>query len=84
MDSGHANLDFPFGDLPAPVLSILRDWPLAALLGCLSTWSAVHQASEAGCGALLSDFASDLSRLWGDADRHRRVAWPIAMRIGRR
>lgn len=83
VDSGYADLDFPFDELPAPALAIRRDWPLDTFLGYLSTWSAIRQAQDAGQGDLLTDFADDLSRLWGAADRSRRVVWPVAMRIGR-
>lgn len=83
VDSGYADLHFPFAELPAPALSIRRDWDLAGFLGYVGTWSAVRRAREAGRDAVLDDFAQDLSRLWGPPLARRRVIWPLAMRIGR-
>jgi SAM-dependent methyltransferase len=83
VDSGYATIDFPFEELTAPHLAIEVQWQLSELLGYLLTWSAVRNAQEAGCEALLLDFADDLSKAWGDEQIRRPVSWPINMRIGR-
>ncbi len=83
VDGGYAGIGFPFSPLPAPALSITRDWDLAAFMGYLSTWSATRSAREAGHGAVLTRFAAEFAPLWGDPARVRRVDWPIAMRLGR-
>ncbi len=83
VDSGYRDLDFPFAELSPPALNIERTWALADLLGYISTWSAVRRASEAGQGAMLSAFASDMAELWGDPAIERPVSWPLAMRVGR-
>jgi len=83
VDSGYADIDFPFSPLPTPALSIDYDWDLRQLLGYISTWSAVRQAQEAGRDDLLNAFATDFAALWGDSAKRRRVSWPIAMRLGR-
>lgn len=82
VESGYADLDFPFAERPGPRLSIARAWDLDALLGYVSTWSAVRRAAEAGRGAILNAFADDLSALWGEPDVPQGVAWPIRMRLG--
>ena len=81
VDGGYADMDFPFEELPPPAMAIEREWDLGAVLGYVSTWSAVRRAREAGQGAMLDGFADDLSRLWGEGER--RVCWPVNMRIGR-
>ena len=83
VDSGYADIFFPFDPLPSPGFSIEYDWDLAQLLGYISTWSAVRQAREAGPDDILHGFAADMTVMWGDAARRRRVRWPIAMRLGR-
>jgi SAM-dependent methyltransferase len=83
VDSGYADIDFPFEGLPTPDLSIDRDWDLGQLLGYVSTWSAVRQARDAGRDDLLTRFAAEFETLWGDSATRRRVSWPIAMRLGR-
>lgn len=83
VDSGYATLPFPFEELPAPAMEIRLDWSLPALLGYLSTWSAVRRAREAGREDLLLAFASDMAGAWGDATLPRPVVWPVNMRIGK-
>lgn len=83
VDSGYADMDFPFAELPAPKLSIRRLWDLAGFLGYISTWSAIRQAREAGRDEIFIAFARDLAALWGNPVRRRRVTWPLNMRIGR-
>ncbi len=83
VDSGYAELPFPFDEQPAPALAIRKAWTLKELLGYLSTWSAVRRVREAGREDLLQRFASDLARLWGDPAQRRPVSWPINMRRGK-
>jgi len=83
VDTGYATLDFPFEEVAAPPLEIRLDWRLSEFLGYLLTWSAVRRAQEAGRYEVLLKFADDISRLWGDANIRRTIAWPINMRIGR-
>lgn len=83
VDTGYATIDFPFAPLAYPPMAIRVEWDLAAFLGYVQTWSAVRSVREAGQEGLLTAFADDLARLWGDPDTKRAVAWPINMRIGR-
>jgi len=83
VDTGYATIDFPFAEIAPPCLEIRVDWPLAAFLGYLLTWSAVLSAREAGREDLLAAFAADITAAWGDPQRRRPVSWPINMRIGR-
>ena len=82
VDTGYATLDFPFKEQPGPSLDIHKAWPLQALLGYVSTWSAVRRAQEAGQDALLHRFAEDLAELWGDPTTERSIRWPVNMRLG--
>jgi SAM-dependent methyltransferase len=83
VESGYRDLAFPFAFLPMPALSIERDWTLADLLGYLRTWSAVGAAHKARRDDVIERFEADLADIWGDAERRRRVSWPIAVRAGR-
>lgn len=82
VDTGYAQLPFPFDELATPALTIRQSWSLSQLLGYLSTWSAVRRAREAGRENLLQTFAAELSLLWGDPARVRELRWPIRMRLG--
>lgn len=83
VDTGYADIDFPFEELTAPPLAIGLEWELPRFLGYLQTWSAVRNAREAGKASLLSDFAQDLADAWGDPGRKRPISWPINMRLGK-
>ncbi|HEX7855631.1 MAG TPA: class I SAM-dependent methyltransferase [Sphingobium sp.] len=83
VETGYAGIDFPFAELPWPAMATHRQWDLAALLGYVSTWSALRRAEEAGQQALVVHFAEDLAKLWGDPAATRSVEWPITLRLGR-
>jgi len=83
VDTGYADLPFPFAEQTAPALEIRKDWNLEELLGYISTWSAVRSVREASREGILQSFASDLTALWGDPTHLRAVRWPINMRLGK-
>jgi SAM-dependent methyltransferase len=82
VDHGYADLPFPFTEQATPALDIRKTWNLEALLGYVSTWSAVRRVREAGRADILQVFAHDLGVLWGDPAHSRMVRWPIHMRMG--
>lgn len=83
VDTGYADIAFPFKEEPAPRIAMEKHWDLNELLGYISTWSAVRSAREASQEHMLADFASDLTAAWGDPDMKRPVQWPLNMRLGR-
>jgi SAM-dependent methyltransferase len=83
VDSGYADLPFPFEELPPPPMVIQARWNLHAWLGYVATWSAVRSALAAGRNDVLEGFAKDLASTWGDPESQRPIEWPIAMRLGR-
>lgn len=83
VDTGYADIPFPFPEQAAPSMNIRKAWNLAELLGYISTWSAVRRMREAGREDILQGFATGLSALWGDPAHSREVSWPINMRLGR-
>ena len=82
VDTGYADLPFPFEEQAPPSPEICKTWSLEELLGYISTWSAVRSVREAGREDILQDLAADLTVLWGDPTRGREVYWPINMRLG--
>jgi hypothetical protein len=83
VDSGYADIAFPFEEMPYPAMTIDRVWELGEFLGYLSTWSAMRRVNEAGRDDILERFVHDISALWGDPERKLPVSWPINMRLGR-
>lgn len=82
VDDGYQTLSFPFAEITPYAMNITVEWPLEALLGYISTWSAIKKAEAAGKGELLSAFAADIRQLWGRAEQPRTIVWPINMRLG--
>lgn len=83
VDNGYAGIAFPFTEIPVPEMEIRLQWDLEALMGYLSTWSAVKRACDAGQESLLVHFYDDVRDLWGDPSRTRSFSWPINIRAGR-
>lgn len=82
VDSGYADILFPFPERITPKIAMEKRWNLSDLLGYVSTWSAVKSAGRAGKQHMLTTFASDLTALWGDPSTLRTVTWPLNIRLG--
>lgn len=82
VDTGYAQLSFPFEEVALPSNHIQQLWTLDAMLGYVGTWSAVRAADRAGQGRVLDLFARDLTDLWGAPATVRSVSWPISARVG--
>jgi SAM-dependent methyltransferase len=79
---GYAALPFPFEEVPAPALTLVRDCTLAELIGYVRTWSATARyVAEHGTGELEA-LKSELARHWGDPEHARRVEAPMYLRAG--
>lgn len=83
VDNGYRDLPFPFTRMETPLLGMRERWSLAALLGYIGTWSAVHRYRKAEGDDELRRFAGRLGDAWGDPRRTRDVRWPLMVRAGR-
>lgn len=84
VETGYADLRFPFDEAPAPAFEMIADWTLAELMAYVGTWSATERCRRVEGGDPLGPFAAELAPRWGDTARPRRVRWPLSVRIGRR
>jgi SAM-dependent methyltransferase len=83
VDSGYADIDFPFEPFPAPTMQITQQWTLGEALGYIATWSAVRRMRGIEeSPVILRTFAADLADLWGNPTRTRPINWPINMKLG--
>lgn len=82
VDNGYRGIAFPFTEQSAPAMAIRLHWDLEALMGYLSTWSAVKRARDAGKEYLLVRFYDDVRQLWGNPLQVRTFSWPINLRAG--
>lgn len=83
VENGYRELAFPFQAVPAPTFAMRADWTLAQLLGYLRSWSATARFIEAKGGDPVADLESLLGECWGDAQRQRRIEWPLTLLAGR-
>lgn len=83
VESGYRTLAFPFSEIQTPQFSMETAWTLAELLGYLRSWSATGRYIAAHAIDPVDTLAKELAPMWGDAQRTRRVSWPLSVRAGR-
>jgi SAM-dependent methyltransferase len=84
VETGYAQLDFPFEELASPPFVMETQWSLAQLAGYISTWSAVGRYRAALEKDPLPALVRELEQVWPDAGESRIVRWPLEVRLGRR
>lgn len=83
VDTGYAELPFPFPLIEPPQLTMKDHWTLERLLGYLGTWSAVRKYINAHGSDPLDLVRDEFGMAWGDATFKRTVRWPLTVRAGR-
>lgn len=83
VDSGYADLPFPFQPVPAPSFSMRADWNLLQFLTYLRSWSAAQRHLKRTGIDPVAQAMPALARAWGEPDRVRAVRWPFITRVGR-
>jgi SAM-dependent methyltransferase len=81
VENGYREIDFPFVEIEPPPFDMTADWTCGQLAGYLRTWSASRRYQEANAEDPVALIEPQLRTLWGGDTR--RVAWPLAMRVGR-
>jgi len=82
IESGYRTLPFPFPEIEAPPFEMEERWSCDQLLGYLRTWSAVARYRARTGGDPVALVEPNLRSAWGRTDI-RRVAWTLAVRVGR-
>ncbi|HEY5705415.1 MAG TPA: class I SAM-dependent methyltransferase [Terrimicrobiaceae bacterium] len=82
VESAYRTFDFPFEEIETPPSSIETSWKLFDLIGYIDTWSAVRELEKRLGRGPVELFQAELARSWGDPEIHRRVRWPLALRVG--
>lgn len=83
VERGYRQFEIPIAEVAAPPLCIKADFTLAHLLGYIRTWSAVGRYLKVNGHDPVPALGEELTALWGDPARPRRVVWPISVRAGR-
>ncbi len=82
VDSGYAEIPFPFHKLDPPKLTMKEHWALNRLLGYLGTWSAVQKFIDANGTNPVELIRKDVELAWGDPHVRRTVKWPLTVKVG--
>ena len=82
VDSGYADMDFPFARVETPALSMSLEWDLNALCDYLATWSGYRRCLQATGLDPLPALRAQLEPVWGSGARA--VTWPLPLHAGRR
>ncbi len=83
VEEGYRTIPFPFTEITPPAFRMEARWTLDQLLGYFSTWSATNRYIKANGRNPLGPLATDLKRVWGDANSPRQIIWPLSVRVGR-
>lgn len=83
VESGYAELAFPFARLAPPPFELTAHWDLAAFLAYLRSWSATQRYITANGSDPVDELAARFAAAWGDATEVRAVRWDLALRVGR-
>ncbi len=83
VETGYAELEFPFEELPSPQLALSAEWNLLQLIGYISTWSALRSLERQHGSLPFQQFSDQLATLWGDTKLTQHLHWPLSIRWGR-
>lgn len=81
IDSGYADIPFPFERIVDPGFSMTATWDLDRCLAYFGTWSSVSRYRREKDEDPLPSLREELAPLWGDGERL--VSWPLKLRVGR-
>ncbi|MES2497035.1 MAG: class I SAM-dependent methyltransferase [Pseudomonadota bacterium] len=83
VENDYRDIRLPFTPIDVPAFTIEVQWPLAALVGYLDTWSAVRALEKASGRAAFDAVVDDLTAHWGDPTMTRTISWPLTIIAGR-
>ena len=82
VENAYRELQVPWPHLPVPEFAMRQHWNLAQLAGYLRSWSATARCQQASGRDPVADLLGQLGPRWGEPQRTRRIAWPLAVQVG--
>ena len=82
VNAGYRTIPFPFAEIQAPQMQIVRQFTYDQLIGLLYTWSGVRNYMEKENNDPVSVIEDELRQAWG-SDTLQEIVWPIHVRCGR-
>jgi len=83
VEAGYRNMPFPFSAVATPTIRQQLKWDLDALIGYLSTWSAVQRYTKARGSDPLVELRARIEPVWNSGGAVKSVVWPLHLRVGR-
>jgi SAM-dependent methyltransferase len=83
VESGYADLPFPFERIATPAFELCMHWTVDRFLSYLRSWSGSQRYWRALDHDPVSLIEGELRRAWGDADARRTVSWNLHLHCGR-
>ncbi|MHC9085586.1 class I SAM-dependent methyltransferase [Luteimonas sp. RIT-PG2_3] len=77
IDAAYAGFDWPFAAVAVPQFTMRAQWPLARLLGYLSSFSASQRCREITGVDAVAAHAEAIAAAWGPAETVRELHWPL-------
>ena len=81
VEQRYSEIPFPFKEVATPTFVMEENWTLEQLLGYFNTWSAVTRYKKELLSDPVDDLRGKLAPCWGDADRTRKISWPLALKL---
>ncbi len=83
VESGYADLPFPFDRIDTPAFELCMQWDLDRYLAYLRSWSGTQRYIRARNEDPVSLVEDDLREAWGDPVQSRPVRWDFYLHCGR-
>jgi SAM-dependent methyltransferase len=83
VEAAYRTLPFPLQEIVTPPFQLNLRWDLDALMGYISTWSAVQRYTKALGADPLPALRQRLAACWNSDGELRSVVWPLHLRAGR-
>ena len=81
VDAKYQTIPFPFDEIKAPEIQIVKSYTLEQLIGYLRTWSGVRHYIEKEKSDPTRLIVHDVKEAWGTAEKLE-VRWPVHVRAG--
>lgn len=82
VETGYADIPFPFETIEAPAAALAVSWDLSRLLGYMESWSAVASYRRATGNDPVEAMRDAFTQAWGEPGSCRTVAWPLTIKVG--
>lgn len=82
IDFQHGNLDAPFSLLPAPAITLSKQWTLRQLAGYMRSWSSTTRYVERHGGDPVATVEREMHRIRGNSEVSLQISWPFRIFAG--